>query len=120
MPRQTASVARLSHHSASEIVTIEGAGRGELPRRRSGQALDRVRQLTELLAEIVHPDHAIDRLAYRKALEARASNTVRALASDLACYAAFCRTELGVSLPASESRVVAYLGSRHRRGPDIR
>lgn len=90
-------------------MTIEGAGRGELPRRRSGQALDRVRQLTELLAEIVHPDHAIDRLAYRKALEARASNTVRALASDLACYAAFCRTELGVSLPASESRVVAYL-----------
>ena len=90
-------------------MTINSAGKSDLPRRGSGQALDRVRQLTELLAELVHPDHAIDRLAYRKALEARAPNSVKALASDLACYAAFCRTEIGVGLPASESRVAAYL-----------
>ncbi|MEP3145451.1 integrase [Qipengyuania citrea] len=109
MPHQNTSAALSLHHSGSEIVTIEGAGSSTLPRRGSGQGLDRVLQLTELLAELVHPDHAIDRLAYRKALEARAPNTVKALASDLACYAAFCRTEIGVGLPASESRVVAYL-----------
>tara|TARA_B100001765_G_scaffold50891_1_gene29772 strand:- start:24130 stop:25458 length:1329 start_codon:yes stop_codon:yes gene_type:complete len=109
MPRQTASIARSAHRSASEIVTIESGGKSTLPCRGSGHALDRVRQLTELLAELVHPDHAIDRLAYRKAMEARAPNTVKALASDLACYAAFCRTEPGIGLPASDSRVVAYL-----------
>lgn len=80
-----------------------------LPRRGSGTALDRVRQLTELLAALVNSDNSIDRLAYRKALEARAPNTVKALASDLACYAAFCRTQAGIGLPASESRIVAYV-----------
>lgn len=93
---------------APAVVTIISAGKAVLPQRQSGHAIDRIAQLTDLLSALVEPGHAIDALGYRKALEARSANTVKALANDLACYAAFCRSQAGPGLPASASRVVAY------------
>ena len=54
-------------------------------------------------------DAAIDKLAFRKSLEARAPASVKVLANVLACYADFCARAGGIGLPASEARVVAYL-----------
>ncbi|MEG9269951.1 hypothetical protein [Qipengyuania sp. Mu-71] len=61
---------------ADTIITIEAAGTASLPRRIGGRAVDRIVQLTQLLADLVHPDHAIDKLAFRKSLERRAANSV--------------------------------------------
>lgn len=89
------------------------SGEAALPRRRSGHAVDRVGQLTALLIALARDGATIDALAFRKSLEARAPASVKALANDLACYAAFCAREGGVAggkgLPASEARIVAYL-----------
>lgn len=94
--------------SIDPAVTIISPGRATLPQRSTGRAIDRIAQLTELLSTLTGPHHAIDALNYRKALEARSANTVKALANDLACYAAFCRSQTGPSLPATPARVVAY------------
>lgn len=94
--------------SIDPVVTIIAPGRATLPQRSAGRAIDRIAQLTELLSALAGPRHAIDALGYRKALEARSANTVKALANDLACYAAFCRSQAGPSLPATPARVVAY------------
>lgn len=63
----------------SELV-VRLAGEGALPQRLGGRAANRVVQLTTLLGELVAADAAIDRLAFRKSLEARADATVKALA----------------------------------------
>ena len=80
-----------------------------LPRRRGGRAVDRIGQLTSLLIALARDDVAIDQLAFRKSLEARAPASVKALANDLACYAGFCARARGQGLPASKARIVAYL-----------
>lgn len=90
-------------------MVIHVAGQGTLPQRRGGQASDRVTQLTGLLASLVGTDGAIDRLAYRKSLEARAPASVKALANDLDCYAGFCARAGGIGLPATEARIVSYI-----------
>ena len=109
MAKQKPSSARgLASIDAPPVVTIAPPGQAVLPQRKAGNAIDRVTQLTDLLSALVGPGHAIDALSYRKALEARSANTVKALASDLACYADFCRSRAGSGLPASASRVVAY------------
>lgn len=92
----------------TSVVTTLAPGHANLPQRRGGQAIDRAEQLTELLEALVAPAHAIDGLSYRKALEARSPNTVKALANDLACYAAFCAGRVGFALPASAAQVVGY------------
>ena len=74
---------------AGELVVVRAAGEAPLLRRRDGRASDRVEQLTTLLAALIGKDAAIDKLAYRKILEARAPASVKALANDLACYATF-------------------------------
>lgn len=80
-----------------------------MPQRRGGQARDRLVELTGLIAALIGEGAAIDALAYRKSLEARAPASVKALANDLACYAAFCARVGGLGLPAEPSRIVAYL-----------
>lgn len=80
---------------------VRSSREAPLPRRRGGRATDRVAELTALLARLVGPNAVIDRLAFRKSLEA--------LANDLACYAGFSAREGGIGLPASEARIVAYL-----------
>lgn len=94
---------------ADELVVVRTAGEVPLPRRRGGGAADRVAELTTLLAALVGKDSAIDKLAFRKSLEARAPASVKALANDLACYASFCGRTGGIGLPANEARIVAYL-----------
>ena len=95
--------------ATGELVLVRSPGDAPLPRRRGGRATDRVAELTALLAGLVGPNAAIDRLAFRKALEARAPASVKALANDLACYAGFSGRAGGIGLPASEARIVAYL-----------
>ncbi|WP_374414494.1 integrase [Novosphingobium colocasiae] len=92
-----------------ELVMVRTAAEAPLPRRRGDRAANRVAQLTALLVGLVGPGGAIDRLAFRKSLEARAPASVKALANDLACYGAFCARAGGIGLPASEARIVAYL-----------
>ena len=99
---------------AGELVVVRAAGEAPLPRRRDGQASDRVEQLTKLLAALIGKDAAIDKLAFRKSLEAPAPASVKALANDLACYAPFARAG-GIGRPANEARVVAYLEDCERR-----
>lgn len=109
MTQQNVPFARkLASLDAPPVVTIVSPGKAVLPQREAGRAIDRIAQLTDLLSALTGPGHAIDALSYRKALEARSANTVKALANDLACFAAFCRGQAGPGLPASASRVVAY------------
>jgi integrase len=104
------TLARIASRSTSgEIVTVRPAGAAVLPKREGGRAVDRVSELTGLIAGLVADGSAIDQLAYRKSLEARAPASVKALANDLACYAAFCARNRGPRLPASPARLVAYL-----------
>ncbi len=100
---------------AAELVVVRAAGEAPLPRRQGGRATDRVAQLTALLVSLVGKDGAIDRLAFRKSLEARAPMSVKALANDLVCYATFCARAGGIGLPANEARIVAYLEDCERR-----
>ena len=102
--------------SADTIVTIEAAGTALLPQRTGGHATNRIVQLTQLLATLVHPDHAIDKLAFRKSLERRAANSVKALANDLNCYARFASTRPSHALPARAYDLVAYLEDCEARG----
>jgi integrase len=104
LPRQ-----RTVPKSGSELVVVRPAGEGALPQRSGGRAVNRVVQLTTLLRDLIAADAAIDRLAFRKSLEARADASVKALANDLACYARFCAQCPGPGLPATEARIVAYL-----------
>lgn len=101
---------------AGEILTVVSAGEGKVPRRRGGQARDRVLELTQLIAALLRAGETIDQLAYRKSLEARAPASVKALANDLACYADFCARVSGLGLPADAARVVAYLEDCEARG----
>lgn len=101
---------------ADAIVTIEAARTGSLPQRTGGRAVDRIVQLTQMLAALVHPDHAIDKLAFRKSLERRAENSVKAIANDLACYASFSGKTPGHALPARVHDLVAYLEDCEARG----
>lgn len=87
-----------------------------VPRRRGGQARDRVLELTQLIAALLRAGETIDQLAYRKSLEARAPASVKALANDLACYATFSRRASGIGLPADAARIVAYLEDCEARG----
>ena len=103
------------HAVAGELVVVRATDEALLPRRQGGRATDRVAQLTALLVSLVGKDGAIDRLAFRKSLEARAPMSVKALANDLACYAAFCARAGGIGLPANEARIVAYLEDCERR-----
>lgn len=115
-PKQSPSQRALATASAAEIVTLATAAQGHLPLRKRGQARDPVQWLAALLAHLVDRECAIDKLAFRKGLEARAANSVSALAYDLACYAAFCDREGGRALPASEPRVVAYIEHLENKG----
>ncbi|MBV1692149.1 tyrosine-type recombinase/integrase [Novosphingobium sp. G106] len=94
---------------AGELVMVRTAAEAPLPRRHGDRAANRVAQLTALLVGLIGQGGAIDRLAFRKSLEARAPASVKALANDLACYAAFCTRARGIGLPANEARIVAYL-----------
>ncbi len=109
MAAQSPSARSASQSIAGELVVVRAAGEAPLPRRQGGRATDRVAQLTTLLVSLVGKDGAIDRLAFRKSLEARAPMSVKALANDLACYAAFCARAGGIGLPANEARIVGYL-----------
>nr|WP_232455537.1 tyrosine-type recombinase/integrase [Sphingomonas sp. KC8] len=109
MSRALASAAAARTPVAGEVVTVLAPGEARLPRRMRGSATDRIAQLTSLLGELVAADCAIDALAFRKSLEARAPASVKALANDLACYAEFCTRVRGVGLPATVARVVAYV-----------
>lgn len=100
---------RSASSPADELITVRAPGEAALPKRRGGRARDRVAELTALIAELLCGHATVDALAYRKSLEARASASVKALANDLACYAAWCARVRGPGLPASEARVVAYL-----------
>ncbi len=94
----------------AELVIVRAPGETALPRRLGGRAVDRAGQLTALLIALARDGVAIDQLAFRKSLEARAPASVKALANDLACYARFCARGGGSKgLPASEARIVAYL-----------
>lgn len=93
----------------TELIVVQQASEARLPQRSCGHAANRVVQLTGLLRELIAADSAIDQLAFRKSLEARADASVKALANDLTCYAAFCARLPGPGLPASEARIVAYL-----------
>jgi hypothetical protein len=100
----------------TEIVTVVAAGKARLPRRTAGYAIDRVVELTRLIAGLLAPGSSIDQLAYRKSLEARAPASVKALANDLACYAGFVARTGGLGLPADEARVVAFVEDCEGRG----
>jgi integrase len=102
--------------AAGEILTVVPAGEGAVPRRRGGQARDRVLELTQLIAALLRADATVDELAYRKSLEARAPASVKALANDLACYADFCARKPDLGLPADAARIVAYLEDCEARG----
>lgn len=65
--------------------------------------------MTSILAADTGGGNGIDQLAFRKSLEARAPASVKALANDMACYAGFCARTGGLSLPATEARIVAYI-----------
>ena len=97
------------HAVAGELVVVRATDEALLPRRQGGRATDRVAQLTALLVSLVGKDGAIDRLAFRKSLEARAPMSVKALANDISCYANFCARAGGLGLPANEARIVGYL-----------
>lgn len=94
---------------SGEIVTVLAPGEARLPHRRSGSAQDREGQLVALLQELTGEDTALDALAFRKSLEARAPASIKALAVDLDCYARFSEKQGGIGLPASETRLVAYV-----------
>jgi integrase len=105
-----------SNSVPTKIVTVLRAGEAILPKRKGGRAIDRVAELTTLIVQLVADGSAIDQLAYRKSLEARAPASVKALANDLACYASFSSRVQGPGLPASEARLVAYLEDCEARG----
>lgn len=113
MPRKTDSRRPAAANKAptSELVTIRTAGEATLPQHKGGRAKNRVAELATLLGSLVDESASIDRLAFRKSLEARAPASVKALANDLACYAGFCARAggfgLGPGLPANEPRLVA-------------
>lgn len=113
MPLKTSSrsTAAASQPAKGELVTIRTAGEATLPQRKGGRAKNRVAELATLLASLVDEVASVDRLAFRKSLEARAPASVKALANDLACYAGFCARAEGLirGLPANEPRIVAYL-----------
>lgn len=113
-PRRTAAATPLSQ---SELVAIRTAGEVTLPQRSGGRAKNRVAELATLLGSLVDEAASIDRLAFRKSLEARAPASVKALANDLACYAGFCARAGGLmrGLPANEPRLVAYLEDCEQR-----
>ena len=92
-----------------EIVTILAPGEAKLPQRRSGAAQNRQTQLTELLQELTGEGTSLVELNFKKSLEARAPASIKALAVDLDCYARFSVRFGGIGLPASESRLVAYI-----------
>lgn len=94
---------------AGELVVVQAPGATPLPHRRGGRAGDRVAQLVTLLTRLAGGGSAIDQLAFRKSLEARAPASVKALANDMACYAGFCARSGGLGLPATEARIVTYI-----------
>ncbi|AMK21191.1 integrase-like protein [Sphingobium sp. TKS] len=94
---------------SEEIVTVLAPGEATLPRRHSGSAQDREAQLVALLQELTGEGAGLDALAFRKSLEARAPASIKALAVDLDCYARFSAKQSGIGLPASETRLVAYI-----------
>ena len=81
MAAQSPSARSASQSIAGELVVVRAAGEAPLPRRQGGRATDRVAQLTALLVSLVGKDGAIDRLAFRKSLEARAPMHERGLIS---------------------------------------
>lgn len=92
MPLKTSSRRPTAAAQASqgELVTIRTAGEAPLPQRKGGRAKNRVAELATLLGSLVDEAASVDRLAFRKSLEARAPASVKALANDLVCYAGFC------------------------------
>ena len=102
--------------AVGQVITVLAHGEALLPQRRNGAAIDRIGQLAELLATMVGGGSTIEELAFRKSLEARAPASIKALANDLDCYAAFCARARGQALPASESKIVAYLEDCEARG----
>ncbi|UZW57626.1 hypothetical protein NUH86_18805 [Sphingobium sp. JS3065] len=88
---------------SGEIVTVLAPGEAKLPRRHSGSAQDREAQLVALLQLLTADGAVLDALAFRKALEARAPASIKALAVDCDCYASFVAREGGIGLPASEA-----------------
>lgn len=104
-----ASLQRTVPQAGSELVIIRPAGEGAVKQRSGWRAGNHVVQITTLLRDLIAADAAIDRLAFRKSLEARADASVKALTNDLACYAKFCARCPGPGLPAPEARNVAYL-----------
>jgi len=99
----------------SEVITVVPSGAAMVPRRRSGHAVDRVAQLTGLLTGLVSQGMTIDQLVWRKSLEARAPASIKALANDLSCYAAFHHRAGGIGLPLCEAKLVAYLDDCEER-----
>jgi len=94
---------------SGEIVTVFAPGEAKLPRRPAGSAQDREAQLVALLQLLTGEGAALDALAFRKGLEARAPASIKALAVDCDCYARFSAKQGGIGLPASEARLVAYV-----------
>ncbi|WP_363735773.1 MULTISPECIES: hypothetical protein [unclassified Sphingobium] len=90
-------------------MTVFAPGEAKLPRRPAGSAQDREAQLVALLQLLTGEGAALDALAFRKGLEARAPASIKALAVDCDCYARFSAKQGGIGLPASEARLVAYV-----------
>ncbi len=98
------------------VITVRCPGEGTLPQRRSGEAVDRIDQLTARLGTLLNSDSCIDKLAFRRAMEGRAAASVKALANDLDDYGAYCRSKRLTGLPASEARIVHYIEDCEARG----
>lgn len=101
---------------SGEIVTILAPGESHLPKRRAGYAQSREAQLAELLEDLTGDGASLVEINFKKALEARASASVKALAVDLDCYSRFSARYGGIGLPAGEARVVAYVEDCEGRG----
>jgi integrase len=91
------------------VIAVCCPGEQTLPKRGSGGAIDRVAQLTAQIGALLVADGSIDEASFRKAIEARAPASVKALANDLEDYAAYCRSRRLAGLPATEARVVHYI-----------
>lgn len=93
----------------SEIVTVLTGGEVPLPQRRGGSARCPNLHLAQLLQQLAAEGAALIELNFRKAVEARSTASIKALAADLSCYARFSSERGGIALPADERRVVAYI-----------
>lgn len=107
----------------SEVVTVLAAGESQLPRRRRFAEPSSIERLIAALGSLIDNNTAIRELNFIKALEAKASASLRAMACDLESYALFASDLAAPALPASAERLTAWIdylesaGQNPRRSP---